>query len=213
MRKGNFLIILGVLFLLGAAGFTGYNIYIQNEAARASENALNEVFALNGGERGGYLKGEVFKASVEAGEKLVYPDYMLNPNMDLPTVTVDGYDYAGTLAIPDLGLELPVITPWSYPALRQAPCIYSGTPYLDNMIICAHNYDRHFGRLKELEPGADIYFTDNDGNVFRYQIKEFESMGHWDTRDMISGNYGLTLFTCTIGGRKHVVVRCERKEL
>ena len=36
------------------------------------------------------------------------PDYVLFPDMEMPTIEVDGHDYIGTLSIPELGLELPV---------------------------------------------------------------------------------------------------------
>ena len=42
---------------------------------------------------------------------------------------------------------------WSYPKLKVAPCRYRGSAYLDDLIIAAHNYDRHFGRINTLLPG------------------------------------------------------------
>ena len=62
-----------------------------------------------------------------------------------------------------LDVEVPVMSTWSYPQLRIAPCRYQGSAYLDNLIICAHNYDVHFGGLKHLEPGDAVAFTDADG--------------------------------------------------
>lgn len=67
-------------------------------------------------------------------------DYILNPEMDMPTQEIDGQDYIGTLVIESLGLSLPIISEWSYPRLRIAPCRYAGSAYLDNMVIAAHNY-------------------------------------------------------------------------
>ena len=141
---------------------------------------------------------------------LVYPDYVLNPNMDMPAVEVDGHDYIGVLEIPALELELPVMSTWSYPNLKIAPCRYTGSAYLDDMVIAAHNYSQHFGRLKELSGGETVIFTDADGNVFTYEVALVETLMPTDIEEMESGEWDLTLFTCTIGGSSRVTVRCEQ---
>lgn len=138
------------------------------------------------------------------------PDYMLNPEMDMPVKKVQGNYYIGVLEIPDLELELPIISQWSYNRLHTAPCRYYGSAYLDNMVICAHNYDRHFGRLETLGVGSPITFTDSDGNVFRYKVGSIEILKPRETERMKESEWDLTLFTCTIGGRTRVTVRCER---
>lgn len=139
-----------------------------------------------------------------------YPDYLLNPEMDMPELKVDGRQYIGVLKIPSLKLQLPIMGEWSYPKLRTAPCRYVGSVYQNNMVICGHNYDRHFGRLKTLKIGAEVDFTDAEGNVFRYKVVELETLKPYAVNQMKSGDWDLTLFTCTIGGRTRVTVRCER---
>lgn len=138
------------------------------------------------------------------------PDYVINPNMDMPSVKVNDEKYIGVLTIPDLDLELPVMKEWSYPNLKKAPCRYTGTAYKDNLIICAHNYNTHFGRLKNLKQGARISLVDTDGNVFSYQVTETEILKPNDIWEMKNGEWDLTLFTCTIGGATRVTVRCQR---
>ena len=61
---------------------------------------------------------------------------------------------------------------WSYPKLKIAPCRYSGSAYTGNLVIAAHNYRTHFGLLESLAPGAQVKFTDVEGNVFSYEIAE-----------------------------------------
>ena len=108
-----------------------------------------------------------------------------------------------------LGLELPVAADWSYPALRTVPCRYKGSAYLDDLIICAHNYDSHFGRLKALHAGDEVIFTDAAGNVFDYEVSVLETLPPTAIEDMEQGG-DLTLFTCTIGGASRVTLRCEK---
>ena len=128
--------------------------------------------------------------------------------VEVPVKSVDGVDYIGVLHIPSLGLELPVISRWSYDDLRIAPCRYSGSAYLGNMVICGHNYSAHFGKLKSLQPGDTVSFTDMDGNEFSYTVEELEVLRPTAVEEMTVGDWELTLFTCTLDGKSRVAVRC-----
>ena len=50
----------------------------------------------------------------------------------MPTAQIDGYDYIGTLTIPALELELPVMAQWDYDRLTIAPCRQFGTTQTDD---------------------------------------------------------------------------------
>ena len=140
------------------------------------------------------------------------PDYVLHPQMEMPTVEADGERYVGTLEIPVLSLTLPVISEWSYPRLKKSPCRFSGSAYMDDLIIIAHNYQTHFGLLKKLLPGDEIIFTDMAGNAFHYQVAETEILRPTQIDHLTETDYPLTLLTCTVGGRTRVTVRCDRVE-
>lgn len=117
--------------------------------------------------------------------------------------------YMGLLSIPSLGLELPVMSDWSYPNLRIAPCRYSGTVADGNLIIAAHNYRSHFGRISELDSGDEIIFTDGSGVVHKYNVIQSEIINGKDTTSMETGSdeWDITLFTCTYSGLTRVTVR------
>lgn len=204
-KKGLPLIATGLLLVVAALFLTVFNLYEEQKAAQLSMAVLRELPE----EMRNHLPIEdTTEDSAEAD--LVYPDYVLNPNMDMPAVEVDGHDYIGVLEIPALELELPVMSTWSYPNLKIAPCRYTGSAYLDDMVIAAHNYSQHFGRLKELSGGETVIFTDADGNVFTYEVALVETLMPTDIEEMESGEWDLTLFTCTIGGSYRVTVRCDR---
>ena len=78
------------------------------------------------------------------------------------------------------------------------------------MVVAAHNYYSHFGYLKNLSQGDEVIFTDMTGNVFRYGVIEIETLSPFAVDEMTSGDWDLTLFTCTVGGATRVTVRCER---
>lgn len=142
------------------------------------------------------------------------PDYQLNPEMDMPEVQLPGLEEAGCigiLEIPSIDLKLPVLSTWSYALLKKAPCRYTGSVYLDNMVIAAHNSKAHFKKLSQLEKGDIITFTDAVGNVFSYEVAGIEILQPEEVDDMTSGQWPLTLFTCTYGGASRVTVRCEKE--
>ena len=131
----------------------------------------------------------------------------------MPEITLEDLDGAaciGVLEIPKIDLKLPVLSEWSYPLLKKAPCRYSGSAYLDNLVIAAHNYRTHFGKLKELETGDEVIFTDAAGNRFEYNVAAVEALTPQSVEDMTSGEWALSLFTCTLDGKNRVTVRCEK---
>ena len=103
-----------------------------------------------------------------------------------------------------------MIGQWSYPRLKIAPCRYSGSVYRDDLIVAAHNYFTHFGRLRELRLGERILFTDMEENTVTYEVSCLETLMPTETEQMESGDWDLTLFTCTLGGQSRVTVRCVR---
>lgn len=136
------------------------------------------------------------------------PTTYIDPTMT--EVVIDDYPYIGYLSIPALSLELPIMSAWTNHRLRVAPCRYSGSTKTDDLVLLAHNYISHFGRLGELRGGETIYFTDMDGDVHTYEVVTLETLEPTDVEEMTSGEYDLTLFTCTYGGRSRVTVRCDR---
>lgn len=98
----------------------------------------------------------------------------LDPNM--PTVEIDGYGYVGYLSVPSVGLELPVMAEWDYDRLKIAPCRQFGSSRTDDLVIAAHNYTSHFGRLSRVSAGDEVTFTDMEGIVNAYAVAAFEEV-------------------------------------
>ena len=140
------------------------------------------------------------------------PEYLLDAGREMPVQTIEGKDYIGVLTIPSLELELPVISQWDYAALKVAPCRYSGSLYQNNLIICAHNFATHFGKLKNLRVGDIAIFTDMEENAVTFQMVERETLEPTDLEGMEAGDWDMTLYTCTVGGQSRVTVRFVREE-
>lgn len=199
-KRGILFMAGGLALLLAALCLTGYNLWDERRAGDTAEKAARALEA----------ETPVLE-ELDLPEEMV-PDYVLNPWMPMPVVEIDGHEYVGTVDVPAIGISLPVMSEWSYPNLKLSPCRYWGSVYLNSMIIAAHNYERHFGGLKNLEIGDAVSFTDADGNVFHYTVTGMEQINPTDPITMFEGEWDLTLFTCTLGGQYRVTVRCTRTE-
>lgn len=191
-RKGTFWIVVGVLLIGTACALAGYNIYDEKRAESVRDSVVTELIT-----------------KTNSPEYLV--DYEKHPEIEMPTEAVQGENYIGVLEIPSLGLQLPVLSDWSYEGLKVAPCRYTGSAYLGNMVIAAHNYECHFGSIKSLIQGDEVIFTDMDGNRFSYEVVEMEILEPTAIEEMVSGDWDLTLFTCNYSGQARVTVRCVER--
>lgn len=196
MRKlGPLLIVLGLLLITGALSLHLRNQAEQNRAALASQTVIPKVVEA--------IEQRQFQSPAEEKKE---PE----PERLMPVTKIDGYDYIGFLSIPSLELELPVMSQWSTSQLQIAPCRFSGTTYGNDLVLMAHNYDRHFGPLMDLRPGERLSFTDMDGVTVEYDVTVLDILEPTAVEEMTAGDYDLTLFTCTYGGHSRVTVRCNR---
>ncbi len=221
MKKGRLLTLLGLLCVTAALGLTAYNIIDDIRAGENAATTLEKLMPLIGSTEEAPSEAETGTAEPAEPSSLpeetdpaepavVYPEYILHPDMPMPVKIVDGNAYIGVVSVPSAGTELPVYDSWDYVKLKQSACRFTGSVYLDNMVIAAHNNSRHFGPVRNVKLGDAVYFTDMDGNVFTYSVVEVETLYPTEVERMTTGDWDLTLFTCTTGGKTRVTVRCER---
>lgn len=183
--KGTLWIAAGFLLLAAAFGLTGYNLRTEHRAEQTVETAM-----------------------IQLAERREMTAAAPSPDRSMPTWDLGDHRCIGVLEIPALGLQLPVMEQWSDAELRFAPCRYAGSAYLNDLVICAHNYAAHFGSIGKLSFGDEVTFTDMDGNIFRYQAADIEILPPDAVEEMTAAEWDLTLFTCTLGGASRVTVRC-----
>lgn len=190
-NKGKILIVSGICLILAALSLLFYNFCDEYKAGKATESLLSQV-------------------DISEDENSGIPDYILNPKMPMPTKSADGVDYIGILEIEAINMKMPIISTATDKNLKKAPCRYSGSAYLNDMVISGHDYRIHFGYISNLKPGDKITFTDVDGNKFNYEVLYKEILHESDSEDMIiPEGWDLTLFTCTYDGRHRVTVRAK----
>lgn len=200
------LIVLGCCCVIAAAALYMYNRWVSDQAASAAAELTGTLSSL--------MEASETTATDEGTDPLLdnsgREDAASAENEErLVTQNVNGYDIAGIISIPAINIKLAVISEWSYPNLKVSACRYSGTPS-GQLVLLAHNYKRHFGRISELQQGDTVSFTDPNGTVYSYEVTGMEIKGKYELEDILSGDWDLTLFTCTYGGANRVVVRCKR---
>ena len=189
-RKGTIWIITGLLLITAALCLTAYNVAADMRAKKAAEGIMTDLLP------------EVID---DPSQALPY----MPMGTEMPVKIIDGREYVAIISIPSLDLELPVFSTWDYTKLQSAPCHFYGSVYTNDFVVCAHNYSRHFGQIKNLSMGDAVTVEDMNGNVFHYEVVGMETLNPTAVEDMIHGDdWDLTLFTCTIGGATRVTVRC-----
>lgn len=197
MRKkfGAFCMILGALLLFSAVFLLIYNHVEASKAEQSSAQVVSQ------------LKDVIPDSENQPTDSVVEPDISkANP---METVEIDDYDYIGYLRVPLLGLELPVVSGWDYQALQVAPCRFSGSVAQKNLVVIAHNYSSHFGNLDRLQFEDEVLFTDVTGAVTAYQVACVDVVPPSSAEEVVSGDFDLSLVTCTYGGKTRFVVYCD----
>ena len=199
-KIGALCIILGVVMLL-ASGALYLNTQVEaTEAEEIAAEVLPQVM-----EQIPSVPPEDVLA-----ELLIPLEFLEPEDVEMTRGTIDGLDYVGYISFPTLKLELPILADWDYDLLTKGPCRYTGNLRTDDLVLMAHNYRKQFGRLSELVLGDRVYFTDMDGIVTAYEVVGHDILPPNAVEEMTCGDYDLTLFTCTYGGKSRVTVYCDR---
>jgi len=178
---------LGLALIALAGSLFAYNYFVDKSAGETAEKTVDSV-----------------KENTAKG------DYDIDTDGE-KVIEIGGHKYIGTVSVPSLEIELPIMADWSKSQLKESPCRYSGTILGGNLIICGHNYKTHFGRLGYANKGDLVIITDATGTDYRYKVASV-SLINGDGVDEMKNNDGwdMTLFTCDYSGRHRVTLRCVR---
>ena len=213
MRKfwGIAFMIAGAALVLGAGWLLVKNQQEDRNAQAFVQTVLPEI------QQGIRQVQEAVPAETEPEPEELRVEYTpveyLNPeDLVMTEKTIRGYAYIGYICIPELGLELPVMSGWDYNKLQISPCRYSGTLRGEDLVIMAHNYSTHFGQISKLEEGSQVQFMDMDGKVWNYEVVAKDVLSAESIEEITDGEYDLSLFTCDKNRSYRVTIRCNRIE-
>lgn len=200
-KAGILLTTVGAVLIISALLLFFYNRYEDYSAGREAEILLEDIVSA--------IEATDEAAAPTETEEMTEEEMLLAA---LPEIEIDGYAYVGYVSIPALELELPVMSEWDYARLKIAPCRQFGSSRTDDLVIAAHNYTKHFGKLTIVEVGTDVFFTDMDGIENHYTVQRVSTLAPEDVDAVLNSGYDLVLYTCTLGGATRVVAFCERIE-
>lgn len=214
-KAGVMLVVLGAVLLLAALLLLLYNQEENRAAGESAEAGLSGVQEAIAQVQSRVTPEPTAVMEPGATEAPGTPTPEPTAIPDMPEVKVDGQVYIGYLSIPDIEIELPVISDWDYNKLNRAPCRHFGSLYTDDLVIAGHNYERHFGKLKDLPIGSQCTFTDINGYTVEFALEKREIINPDEadaTERVADSGYDLVLYTCTKGGKTRVVCFFNRVE-
>lgn len=122
------------------------------------------------------------------------------------TYTADNgntYDIVGTIKIPIINIEYPILSTTSDELLKVSVTKYWGADpnKVGNMVVIGHNYknDKFFGKLSSLNIGDNIQITDLNNTTLNYTVYDTDIIEDDDnscTSQKTGGNIEITLITC-----------------
>ena len=188
-RVGRILILLGAVLVTSALILILFNIKEGTQAGEVSDLVLTQV-------------------------QEVIPEEIINEedSLEMTVKYIDGYGYIGYLSIPNLDLELPIISDCDEERLKIAPCRQFGSSKSDDLVIAGHNYRQHFGSLPKLQIGHILEFTDMEGVISSYSVEAIQVIEPTDVEVVRDSERDLILYTCTYGGQNRVSVHCVKIE-
>ena len=170
---------LGITLILLALGITIYNLAVDYLSGKKAKVILDKL-----------------DAQIE-DRSSADTNHEDDSNTKMPAIDIDGKNYIGIITIPSINIKLPVLEEYSEKNMKIAPVLYKGTIYQKNAIIAAHSYASQFKYIQKLKIGDQVLFEDIDGHFFKYEVIKKERLSTSDVDLMESGEWDLTLFTCT----------------
>lgn len=156
----------------------------------------------------------------EEVEEIVEPTTNNETNNTTPksaTYTVDGEEYTvvGTLNIPSLNIEYPILSETSTKLLKVSLTKYWGANpnEVGNMVVVGHNYknNKFFSNLSKIQHGEIVKIRDLSGKTLDYKVYDTYVIDPYDnscTSQLTDGKTEITLITCHYeNGSNHATKR------
>ena len=210
------ILIIIIIAILGLLAFFGYDWYqkhmLESDAlafVREYQDSENETNTNSTSEESNTTEDDPLSQIEEANQN----SNTTQQSGTNTAPTYKGYEVAGTMEIPQINFEYPIlakVTPASIETSVAMLC-GAGVNQVGNTVIIGHNYRNglFFSNLKKLSVGDKIYIEDNSGNRLTYTIyNKFETTPD-DTsfyqRDT-NGKAEVTLSTCTEDSKARTII-------
>lgn len=143
-------------------------------------------------------------------------------NTEKPKIQMEGYDVIGTVKIPKINIEYPIVAiETSNPEETKKPMKFAIVKYwggnvndFGNLSIAGHNnYDgTMFGKTKKLEIGDEVDLTDLTKTTIKYEIYQKFATNPNDVSVLQTEDKTVrevTLITCTNGNKERLILKAR----
>lgn len=125
---------------------------------------------------------------------------------------VKGHKVIGKIQIPKIELEAYILAETNKNTLSVSATKLYGPKIneVGNFCIAGHNYNKMFGKIKDLETKDNIILTDTYDNSITYEVYDTFQTSPKDVTCLnqdTEGDRELTLITCTKGAIKRVIIK------
>lgn len=207
------IIIVSIIVVINVSNFNSTVIASTNEGV-AENNSQNDLEAEE-------IVEEILPAPTdEEVEEIIESTTSSETQNTTPktaTYTVDGEQYTvvGTLNIPSLEIEYPILSETTNKLLKVSLTKYWGANpnEVGNMVVLGHNYknNKFFGNLSKIKNGDIVKITDLAGKTLDYKVYDTYIIDPDDnscTSQLTKGKTEVTLITCHYeNGRTHATKR------
>ena len=201
------ILVIVIVAILGLIGFLGYDYYKKYQISKEASDFVDNY-------QGGTASGEEKNNTQNNTGATNLNDIASTPTADSNTTssstakkgTYKGFETVGTMEIPAINFNYPVLNDVSAPAIEvSVGVLYPNGENLNqpgNTVIIGHNYRNGvlFSNNKKLKVGDKIYVTDYKGTKLSYTIYNKFETSDQDTsfyQRETNGKAELTLSTCT----------------
>ena len=153
----------------------------------------------------------------------VFSQINSDENTEKTKIQMDGYDVIGTVKIPKINIEYPIVSiETSNPEETKKPMKFAIVRYwggnvndFGNLSIAGHNnYDgTMFGKTKKLEIGDEVELTDLTKQTIKYQIYQKFTTNPNDVSVLQTEDKSVrevTLITCTNGNKERLILKAKQ---
>lgn len=214
---------LSVFLLCVLSSYAIYAEYDRNKSEQVSQEILDGIEFQAGTE---IVEEEVtvvvLNAIPEEEEVAQTQTVQTERTVDVPDeqklVASDGTVYytIGTVNIPSINVNYPILSTYSDALLKIAPCKFHGPNpnEVGNLCIAGHNYrnSKFFSKVPNLKNGDKIEITDLGGNTITYAVYDKFIVNPDElecTSQLTGGRKEITLITCTNDNKQRYIIKAR----
>ena len=198
------ILIVSIIAIIALLGYFGYSVFNKYSIESGAKDIIEEFKENVGNNKpnDNVENQNVLDENIVIGEGIPESNTIYSQTSS-STTTYYGYDVIGTISIPKIKIDYPILAKATSRALNVAVGYLEGADVNDegNTVIQGHNLrnGQFFSNLNKLSIGDKIYILDDEGKQVEYEVYDNFQAEATDTsfyRRDTQGKSEITLSTC-----------------